>query len=139
MKRGKNGGHERAQPRRPEERAQIRVDYKQAVDYDISIDLHSAHNFYTGLTQNIGTGGLFIATTNPRPIGATLLVRFSLPGRNEAIHVVTQVRWLRERSSSHADAGSPGMGLMFMDLSPEATRAIEDFVRERDSLYHDVD
>ena len=31
-------------------------------DLEVTVDLESDHNFYTGLTQNISSGGVFIAT-----------------------------------------------------------------------------
>ena len=36
---------------------------------EVKIDLESDHNFYAGLTQNIGAGGLFVATHHVRKIG----------------------------------------------------------------------
>ena len=35
-------------------------------DLEVKVDLESDHNFYTGLTQNISAGGLFIATHHLR-------------------------------------------------------------------------
>ena len=49
-------------------------------DLEVKVDLESDHNFYTGLTQNISAGGLFIATHQLRRIGDYIKVSFSLPG-----------------------------------------------------------
>ena len=35
-------------------------------DLEVKVDLESDHNFYTGLTQNISSGGVFIATHHLR-------------------------------------------------------------------------
>src|SRR4029079_19692672 len=45
-------------------------------DLEIKVDLESEHNFYTGLTQNISAGGLFIATHHLRRIGDRITLKF---------------------------------------------------------------
>jgi uncharacterized protein (TIGR02266 family) len=109
----------------------------ERVDLQVSVDFQSDHNFYTGLTQNISTGGLFIATHQMRRIGDRIRVSFSLPGAPAPISVETEVRWLRESTSLQRFDGSPGMGVRFVSLSPEAMRAIGAFLQDRDSLFYD--
>src|SRR5882762_2003844 len=106
-------------------------------DLEVKVDLESDHNFYTGLTQNISAGGLFIATHQLRRIGDYIKVKFSLPGSAQAVSVNTEVRWIRENSLLHRFDGSTGMGVRFIDLSPEASQAIQAFLESRDSLYYD--
>jgi uncharacterized protein (TIGR02266 family) len=109
-------------------------------ELQVAVDFESDHNFYTGLTQNISTGGLFIATHQMRRIGDRIKVSFSLPGAPGPIAVDTEVRWLRENSPLlRVGDGVTGMGVRFVDLAPEASRAIETFLQNRDSLYYDDD
>ena len=70
-------------------------------DLEVKVDLESDHNFYTGLTQNISSGGVFIATSAIRKIGDRITLKFSLPGTNETLAVETEVRWIRENSALH--------------------------------------
>ena len=49
-------------------------------DLEVTVDLESDHNFYTGLTQNISSGGVFIATHHLRKIGDRITLKFTLPG-----------------------------------------------------------
>ena len=98
--------------------------------------MESDHNFYTGLTQDISTGGLFVATHRLRQVGDRITVTFTLPGRTERIAVETEVRWIR--SLPHPSADAPvGMGLRFVNLTVEARGAIASFLRHRDSLFYD--
>jgi uncharacterized protein (TIGR02266 family) len=106
-------------------------------DLEVKVDLESDHNFYTGLTQNISAGGLFIATHQLRRIGDHIKVKFSLPGSPGTISIDTEVRWIRENSLLHRFDGSTGMGVRFIDLAPEASQAIVAFLENRDSLYYD--
>jgi uncharacterized protein (TIGR02266 family) len=106
-------------------------------DLEVKVDLESDHNFYTGLTQNISTGGLFIATSAIRKIGDRITLKFSLPGSSEPLAVETEVRWIRENSALHRTDGNTGMGVRFVNLSPAAAAAINQFVQSRESLYYD--
>ena len=116
-------------------RRELRADGR--VDIDIKIDLGSDHNFYTGLTQNISTGGVFVATNQIRPVGTKLMVQFSLPGSAQPTEVMTEVRWLRQRSILQADSGVQGMGLRFLDLPDAAAVAVTAFAHKRESLFYD--
>jgi uncharacterized protein (TIGR02266 family) len=106
-------------------------------DLEVKVDLESDHNFYTGLTQNISAGGLFIATHHLRRIGDRITLKFQLPGSDQSVAVETEVRWIRENSSLQRVDGATGMGVRFINLSPEAANAIQTFLQNRDSLYYD--
>jgi uncharacterized protein (TIGR02266 family) len=106
-------------------------------DLEVKVDLESDHNFYTGLTQNISAGGLFIATHHLRRIGDRITLKFQMPGTDQTLAVETEVRWIRENSSLQRVDGATGMGVRFINLSPEAAAAINQFLQSRDSLYYD--
>lgn len=101
----------------------------------VEVTFESEHNFYTGLTQDLSGGGLFVATNVLRPIGEYIRVRFNLPGHSEFIDVVTVVRWVRGHNISDLE---PGMGLQFTQLTQSAKQAVSEFLRRRDSIYFDV-
>jgi uncharacterized protein (TIGR02266 family) len=116
---------------------QQNVRASERFDLEVKVDLESDHNFYTGLTQNISAGGLFIATHHMRRIGDLITLKFTLPGSDKVISVDTEVRWLRENSALQRVEGATGMGVRFINLSPEASAAITAFLESRDSLYYD--
>ena len=106
-------------------------------DLEISVDLDSDTNFYTGLTQNISTGGVFIATHQIKKVGERVQLKFNLPGAPRPVQCMTEVRWIRENSSLHRTDSPPGMGVRFIDLSDEDRGIIEGFVQSRESLFYD--
>ena len=106
-------------------------------DLEIAVDLESDSNFYTGLTQNISTGGLFIATQKIKRVGERIHLKFTLPGGVAPIECETEVRWIRENTSLLRTDGSPGMGVRFIDMSPKDAEAIDRFLQGRESLFYD--
>lgn len=106
-------------------------------DLEIAVDLESDSNFYTGLTQNISSGGLFIATHQIKRVGDHVRLKFTLPGSPRPIEVDTEVRWIRENSSLHRTDGATGMGVRFINMSHQDAEAIQGFLGDRDSLYYD--
>jgi type IV pilus assembly protein PilZ len=104
----------------------------------VEVTFESEHNFYTGLTQDLSGGGLFVATHQLRPIGECIRLRFTLPSSQAPIEALTEVRWLRE-NEVEGGGGDVGMGLRFLQLSPQAKDAVKVFLGKRDSLYFDVD
>ena len=47
------------------------------------------------------------------------------------------MRWIRENSALTRADGATGMGVRFINLSAEATSAIQKFLSNRESLYYD--
>jgi uncharacterized protein (TIGR02266 family) len=111
----------------------------ERLDLEIAVDLESDSNFYTGLTQNISAGGLFIATHQIKRVGDRVHLKFTLPGTTQPIECDTEVRWIRENSSLHRTDMASGMGVRFVNLAPDAAAAIQAFIQHRDSLYYDID
>jgi uncharacterized protein (TIGR02266 family) len=104
----------------------------------VAVTFESEHNFYTGLTSDLSSGGLFVATHNLRPVGERIHLRFTLPTSHEPIEVTTEVRWLRPNAVA-GGGGEVGMGLQFLDISMQAREAVHAFLRRRESLFFDVD
>jgi uncharacterized protein (TIGR02266 family) len=116
---------------------QQNVRASERFDLEVKVDLESEHNFYTGLTQNISAGGVFIATHHLRRIGDRITLKFSLPGSDRTVAVETEVRWIRENSALLKIDGATGMGVRFINLTAEASAIINSFIQSRESLYYD--
>jgi uncharacterized protein (TIGR02266 family) len=109
------------------------------IDVEIKLTIESESNFFSGFTQNISEGGLFVATHDYKPIGHETLIRFSLPDQGEPVVVKCRVCWVREYNSMAPDM-IPGMGLRFMDLGPWDAERIQDFCESlREPLFIDLD
>ncbi|MBX3183764.1 MAG: TIGR02266 family protein [Polyangiaceae bacterium] len=99
------------------------------VEADIGLTSHS--HFYTGLSQDLSTGGVFIATYQPQPVGTLVGLYFVLPG-GHVVEAQGVVRWARRASQ----AQPPGMGVAFEQLREADLEAIQRFCEERAPLYH---
>jgi uncharacterized protein (TIGR02266 family) len=104
------------------------------------------NNFYTGLTEDISEGGIFIATCHGLPLGTPVILAFTLPGAWSPLEVRGTVQWLREPAalasgsaifSSDDDRVKPGMGVRFDALDRRSTLAIRAFMARRDPEFFD--
>jgi uncharacterized protein (TIGR02266 family) len=108
----------------------------QRVDLEVEVDLGSDHNFFTGLTQNISEGGIFVATIHSPPVGTRLQLRLTLPGDDTPIDVTVEVRWVKEPRDWHS--AEKGLGLQFVDLAPEAQARVQHFIESmREPLFYE--
>ena len=99
---------------------------------ETDIGLYSDSTFYTGLSHDLSSGGLFVATYQPKPAGTRVSLYFVLPDGHE-VEATGVVRWTRDAS---ADA-PPGMGIAFEELDPTDLQAITRFCQARPPIYHD--
>jgi uncharacterized protein (TIGR02266 family) len=114
----------------------IANDERRAVprhEVTVEVTFESEHNFYKGRSQDLGGGGLFVATPVLRPIGECVRVRFTLPGNPEVLDAITEVRWLRDKNTAEGDVG---MGLQFLQMSPKTKQAVKAFAAKRDAMLH---
>ena len=109
---------------------------RYAVVVEVTFD--SEHNFYTGLTQDLSGGGLFVATQSLCPIGERVRVKMSLPTSSAPVEVLTEVRWVRTRDVP-GGGGKAGLGLMFLQMSQQAKEAVKAFLKQRESIFFDAD
>jgi uncharacterized protein (TIGR02266 family) len=103
---------------------------------ELEVSIHTEHNFYTGITENISEGGVFVATHERIPLGTDLELSISLPD-HPMIQVIGEVRWIRELSEFTSDF-SPGIGVQFINLSLADRKAIEKFIVKRSSLLYET-
>ena len=103
---------------------------------DLDVSLGSDHNFYAGFAENLSATGVFVATHRLRPIGETIEICIHLPDGAE-VRGLGQVRWVRLYDETTATP--PGMGVHFIDLDPEAMRAVETFLTRREPLLYGGD
>ena len=118
---------------------QQNVRASERFDLEVQVDLESDHNFYTGLTQNISAGGLFIATNVLRRIGDRITLKFSLPGidaadRQSRPRCAGSARTARFTRSTARRAWASGSSTCRPKPQPPS---IQKFLENRDSLYYD--
>ena len=115
------------------------AEHRRAFDrlnLEVEVDLVSDHNFYTGLSTNISEGGLFIATHTHKPVGATMEIRFTLPGDTEPVSAIAEVRWAREHNEQSDTP--PGLGMRFVQIADRDLSRIQAFIQAtREPLFHE--
>lgn len=103
--------------------------------FEVEVGFESDSNFYTGFTEDVSEGGLFLATYQLKPRGTEIEVEFTLPDGHQ-VTTVGIVRWLRDTHDDNPDA-RPGMGIQFHALSGEDREAIQIFLGIRTPLFYD--
>lgn len=116
-------------------RVHARLNFELNVDFEVSID--GPHNFFTGITQDISKGGVFLATHQIYPIGTNMKLSFIIEGASVAVDAI--VRWIRTPESISENDMLPGMGLQFLNPGPEIVNAFDKFLEKKEPLLVDVD
>ncbi len=88
----------------------------------IRISVPGMERFFIEYSRNLSEGGMFIQTSNPRPVGTCVYLEFSLKNGDELVRVKAEVVWTRSLEESN-DSNPPGMGLKFLDMD-ERTKGI---------------
>jgi uncharacterized protein (TIGR02266 family) len=111
----------------PERRESTRVKYVTQVH------LGSDSNFYTGFSNNVSEGGLFVATHVMPNHGSIVELEFSLPDGGPPIQVEGEVRWTCDVTASER----PGIAFRFRNLKDADRQRIEAFVALRETMFLD--
>ncbi|MFT3915409.1 MAG: PilZ domain-containing protein [Anaeromyxobacteraceae bacterium] len=101
---------------------------------EVNVSLVSEHNFYVGVSRRIDSGGVFIATAMPPPVGTRLAVRLGLAdGRR--IDLEGEVAFVREKSATIGRQPT-GCGVKLYNLPGWAIDAIDRFVLARQPIVY---
>ena len=114
------------------EGSERRAGTNRRVFIEVEIGLTSESNIYTGLSLDVSTGGVFVATYEPAPFGTAVSLYFVLPD-GHVVNAEGVVRWTRAASGDAA----PGMGVAFTAISGESLAHIAGFCAGRPPLYFD--
>jgi hypothetical protein len=101
---------------------------------EVNVSLVSEHNFYVGATRRMDSGGVFIATAMPPPIGTRLQVRLGLADGRK-IDVEGEVAFVREKSATIGRQPT-GCGVRLLTLPGWAIDAIERFILARQPIVY---
>ena len=90
-----------------------RRDAREAVT--LFVEYEGADDLVGDFTENLSTGGTFVATTRSIPIGTGVQLVLSFPGLLQPISIEGTVRWQRNEPNEEGDAGAgiefaPGPG-----------------------------
>ncbi len=98
------------------------------------VSLVSEHNFFVGRTRRLDSGGVFVATPHPPPVGTTLEVRLGLPDARK-LEVRGEVVFVRERAAM-AGRQPAGCGVRLISMPSWAVSVVERFFVARPPIVH---
>lgn len=93
----------------------------------IRINFKSASDFFRAYIGNLGTGGLFIKTTQRVPAGTMLNLEFNLPDSENLIQVRGKVVWARSQEESD-EKKPPGLGIQFVEMNSEDAKVLRNYI-----------
>lgn len=120
----------------------------------ILVDYTASDSFLYDYSNDLSEGGLFIQTASPLPVGATLELRFTVPGVDRLFRLQGEVMWLNSEVQPEADTVEedglndllaaatsvaaetkepplpPGMGVRFTNITPEEQAILRDFLQK---------
>ena len=108
---------------RADQRSSVRVPTRLAVTFRNVGELQRC------LMTNLSRGGLFIATEQPAEIGTHLELQLHVEETGERIEAPSEV--VSNDVGPGFAPGERGMGLRFLELKPEAQRAIEELYESK--------
>ena len=106
---------------KPEERRQ-----SQREPVKVPVSYGAVDAFFTEFASNINEGGMFIETDNPSDIDDLVQLQFTFPGVEGSIQIGGRVAWINDGK----EESPAGMGIEFLDLTPETRDKINDSVRK---------
>jgi uncharacterized protein (TIGR02266 family) len=90
------------------------------------VEYDDAHELLTDYTDNLSTGGTFVATSREMAVGDAVRLQLSFPGLLEAVGIDGIVRWVR-------GGEEPGLGIEFLEgEGREKLAEIIERIRTRD-------
>jgi hypothetical protein len=99
---------------------------------EVNVSLVSEHNFFVGPSRRIDSGGVFIATAMPPPIGTRLQVRLGLADGRK-VDVDGEVVFVRPKTAT-VGREPTGCGVKLLSLPPWVVDAIDRFVSARQPI-----
>jgi Tfp pilus assembly protein PilZ len=100
----------------------------------IDVSLVSEHNFFVGPTRRLDSGGVFISTPHPPPMGVTLEIRLGLPDARR-LDVRGKVVFVRTRGSM-AGRQPTGCGVKLSGVPGWAVEVVERFFVARPPILY---
>ncbi len=107
----------------------------ERVMLEAQVTVTSETNFFTGLTENISEGGIFITSLAPPDVGTNVDVAIGTGEGSPPINLACVVTWIR------TEDGSPvGCGCRFLSVDDVTAARLRDLLQRggREPLFYDV-
>jgi type IV pilus assembly protein PilZ len=93
-----------------------------------AVDCEADDTFLYASITNISELGIFVRTEEPLQVGTRLTLRFTPPNLHAPFVLVGQVQWVNPVRVL-AENPNPGMGIRFVDLTPEDREQLVETIR----------
>lgn len=97
------------------------------IPVDWSVDFQAGETFLYSYITNISAMGIFVYSEKPLPIGSPLTLKFAPPGE-PSLELQGEVAWVNPFRAGGENL-NPGMGIRFVELSPETRERLVELVR----------
>ena len=94
---------------------------------EVPVQLHSDRASFSGVTKNIGPGGVFVATTRLLGPGDWVTLTLNMEFKAAPVEALAEVRWCR--LLEELDDGPAGVGLRFIDTPVRAAILTNELLR----------
>jgi type IV pilus assembly protein PilZ len=113
----------------------------QRFETSIAVDYASGETFLFAYLQNISEMGIFIRTDHPQRMGTRLRLRFQVESgdrehEREPLTLDGEVAWINPLRET-GDNLNPGMGVRFIELTPDKREEVVGLVRTVAYLHDD--
>jgi uncharacterized protein (TIGR02266 family) len=90
---------------------------------DMWMEESKGNELYFRRTGNLSSGGVYFEQSIPHPLGTHVSLRFSLPGQDYVIETTAEI------VNTPGDKDGLGMGVRFLEMSDDARKRIDAFVK----------
>lgn len=101
----------------------------ERVFIDLEVDYKCEETFLFAYITDISAMGIFIQTNTPEPPGTRLNLRFTPPRFEEPLELEGEVIWINPYRPGDRENLNPGMGIRFVELTPELRQRLTEFVK----------
>ena len=98
------------------------------IPLNVAVEYEGFERFHPDRTLNLASGGLFILSRHPLPLGRTVTLRFELPDLNLEIRVSGRVIWTPAQATGSGRHHPMGMAVRFDDEDAVLRRLLETYV-----------
>jgi type IV pilus assembly protein PilZ len=97
------------------------------VPIQLLVDYKADGHYLFDFCKDLGTGGVFIQTAAPLPMGSSIDLTFTIPDSKETLVAKGTVIWVQAPVAERKEL-TPGMGVQFQGFSGEQRKMLEEFV-----------
>lgn len=98
---------------------------------DLEVDYKADDTFLFAYITDISAMGIFVQTNTPEPEGTRLNLCFRAPQElgGQLMELEGEVVWVNHHRPHDAEGRNPGMGIQFVDLTPQQREDVMRLVR----------